>query len=463
MKDSTSEDIIKNIGRVPYLRMFLVLLCVVILAFSIFTHYFVIIPFKGLLLENTVNEAKRTAIHLKKMFILGDDWIDTTKKDHVFHLNILELLDDFEIIKLKMFKRDGTVIYSTDPSEVGDKINSSEFKGIVAKGQIYSKIVEKDHYSTDGKKQTQSVAEIFIPIMSGDQFTGSFEIYYDLSQKNKQFALLQLKTATILILLLVTLVIFVVIILYNGSKVSLNKKKAEEAVINLNDSLMELVHEQTMEIQVTQRTSIEALAKLAEYNDTDTGQHLNRIQMYVRILLEDLADDSLYSQYINRDLYIEDVVLASILHDIGKTAIPESILNKPAKLTESEFEVIKGHTVIAGTLLNTANEVFVNQFDKDSYLALARDIATYHHEKWDGTGYPEGLKGEEIPLCARIVALADVYDALTSKRPYKEPWSHKDAYQEIILHDEKHFDPEIVKSFKKKAERFLSISKEYEG
>lgn len=223
----------------------------------------------------------------------------------------------------------------------------------------------------------------------------------------------------------------------------------------INKLFKVLVDQKTEEILLTQKTSIEALAILAEYNDTDTGDHLKRIQEFVRILTEELKNNSKYSDYlIAKENYVNEIMLASLLHDIGKVAIDQNILKKPGKLTEIEFESMKNHTTIAGEMLNRANNVFLDNFKKDSYLALARDIAYHHHEKWDGSGYPDGLMGEKIPLSGRIVAVADVYDALTSRRIYKEAWSHEDAVDEIKKGSGTHFDPEVVNSFLNVCDRF---------
>ncbi len=235
--------------------------------------------------------------------------------------------------------------------------------------------------------------------------------------------------------------------------------KAETMLRKSEIHLKELVDEKTREIQLTQRTSIQALATLAEYNDTDTGEHLNRIQRYVRLLATRLRVESPYSEYLGKkDTYIDELELASLLHDIGKVAIPKEILTKPGKLTSDEFDLIKEHTSIAGEMLEKANKIFMENYNRDSYLALARDIAFFHHEKWDGSGYPSGLKGESIPLSARIVAVADVYDALTSKRSYKNAWSHEDAVNEIIKGRGKHFDPVLVDIFQTVVNEFNEIS-----
>jgi HD-GYP domain-containing protein (c-di-GMP phosphodiesterase class II) len=212
--------------------------------------------------------------------------------------------------------------------------------------------------------------------------------------------------------------------------------------------LDKLIAEKFFEIELTQRTSIEALATVAEHSDSETGIHLRRIQEYVLTLTEELLSDSPYNDYIqSKATYIEELVVASVLHDIGKIVIPSRILLKPGRLTPEEFDEIKKHTVVAGEMLARANNIFLDHIGKDSYLALARDIAMYHHEKWDGSGYSRGLKGEDIPLSARIVALCDVYDAVTTDRVYKKAWTHDEAVKMILKNRGTHFDPVVTDAF----------------
>ena len=196
------------------------------------------------------------------------------------------------------------------------------------------------------------------------------------------------------------------------------------------------------DVQNTRAGTILGLAKLAEFRDKDTGRHLERIREYTRILAEEMAKHSKYKGYITKE-YRDDISLSSILHDIGKVGVPDSILLKPGKLTSREFEEIKEHVLLGGDTLNTID----SRIDGRSFLTIGKEIAYHHHEKWDGTGYPDGLKGEDIPLSARLVGLADVYDALTSKRSYKDAYSHKKAKKIIIDERGKHFDPDIVDAF----------------
>jgi PAS domain S-box-containing protein len=201
--------------------------------------------------------------------------------------------------------------------------------------------------------------------------------------------------------------------------------------------------------------TILGLAKLAEYRDEGTGKHLERIREYSRLIAEQMAKLPKYRGYITT-AYIEDIYRSSILHDIGKVGIPDAILLKPEELTEDEFEVIKTHTVLGGEALNAIDA----RIEGKSFLTLGKEIAYHHHEKWDGSGYPMGLNADQIPLSARMVALADVYDALTSKRFYKEAYSHDRAREIIVGLRGSHFDPDVVDVFLKVEDHFRQICKE---
>lgn len=195
-----------------------------------------------------------------------------------------------------------------------------------------------------------------------------------------------------------------------------------------------------------------SLAKLAESRDNDTGTHLERIREYCRILAEQLSHTEAYHDVIDSD-YIRTIYMTSPLHDIGKVGIPDAVLLKPGRLTPDEFEIMKGHANIGYQTL----EAVVQTHPSAEFLRFARDIAWTHHEKWDGSGYPRGLTGEDIPLCGRIVAVADVYDALTTKRVYKPAYEHREARQIIIEGRGQHFDPCIVDAFLEREQEFLLV------
>jgi len=209
-------------------------------------------------------------------------------------------------------------------------------------------------------------------------------------------------------------------------------------------------------LEASHAATILGLAKLAEYRDEDTGSHLERIREYSRILAERLSGTPEYEKYIS-DNYIEDIFTSSILHDIGKVGIPDAILRKPAGLTDDEFEIIKTHTTLGGEAI----EAIEKRIEGQSFLTIGKEIAYHHHEKWDGSGYPNGYRAEEIPLSARIIALADVYDALTSKRAYKEAFSHQDAINMITKLKGSHFDPNVVDAFLSSENEFKEIADAY--
>lgn len=198
-----------------------------------------------------------------------------------------------------------------------------------------------------------------------------------------------------------------------------------------------------------------SLAKLAESRDPETGAHLERIREYCRLLAQHLSQYSPYRDQIDAD-YVRTIFLTSPLHDIGKVGIPDHVLLKPGRLTPAEFEIMKQHAVIGSQTLDAA----IQAQPTAEYLRFARDIAWSHHEKYDGSGYPRGLAGDEIPLCGRIVAVADVYDALTTKRVYKPAFSHEKAREIILAGRGKDFDPHVVDAFITREQEFIAIKRQ---
>lgn len=216
------------------------------------------------------------------------------------------------------------------------------------------------------------------------------------------------------------------------------------------------------DLKRTQMLALTKLAELAEKRDPDTGEHLQRIPRYCRALAEALRHDSLYAPVLDDD-YIERLVEASSLHDIGKVGIPDAILLKPGPLSDAEFAIMQQHALIGADVLSGAE-----------FMQMAHDMALSHHERYDGSGYPNGLAGEAIPLPARIVALADTYDALTTRRAYKEAYSHQQAFEMIkepLPHDRvsawlaeqsgRHFDPHVMEAFLRSEAEFRKICEEF--
>ncbi len=230
----------------------------------------------------------------------------------------------------------------------------------------------------------------------------------------------------------------------------LKVKEYNDYMINYQQKLEQDVQKRTLELQMAfakiKKTSLDTIYRLsraAEYKDDDTGAHLKRMSNYAASVAKDLG---------LQEKTVESILYAAPMHDVGKIGIPDRILAKPGKLTSVEWEIMKLHVDIGVRILEGAEEGF---------LKLAEVIAQNHHEKWDGTGYPQGLKGKDIPLAGRIVAIADVFDALTSKRPYKEPFSVEKSIDIIKQGRGNHFDPEVTDSFLSIIDEILVIKDQF--
>jgi len=196
-----------------------------------------------------------------------------------------------------------------------------------------------------------------------------------------------------------------------------------------------------------QHSTILALARLSERRDNETGKHIERVSLYCELTARGLRADGHYVDAITDD-FVDDLVRSAPLHDIGKVGIPDAILLKPGKLTPAEWEIMKTHSEIGA---HTLDDV-IRENKNPGFLEMGRDIAWCHHEKWDGGGYPRGISGEDIPLSARILAIADIYDALTTERPYKQAWTHEKAIDWLSGLGGNHLDPHVVTTFLKRAE-----------
>jgi putative two-component system response regulator len=229
----------------------------------------------------------------------------------------------------------------------------------------------------------------------------------------------------------------------------------EAGLAEANARLEKQVRERTQSLLRTRNAVVFGLAKLAESRDCDTGEHLERIRSYVTILATEMAKTH---TEIDRH-YVADLAVASSLHDIGKVGVPDAILLKPGRLDETERHTIEQHTVMGNECLQAVQK----QLEEDDFLELARQIAIGHHEHWDGNGYPQRLQGNDIPLSARIVALADCYDALTTVRPYKKAFPHVEAREWIVSRYATQFDPVVVEAFVAREEDFIRTNISYNG
>lgn len=237
----------------------------------------------------------------------------------------------------------------------------------------------------------------------------------------------------------------------------LSLKRASDFLRDKNAYLESEVQRRAQEITAIQDVTILAMASLAETRDPETGNHIRRTQNYVKALALHLRDDPRYRETLT-DSYIDLLYKSAPLHDIGKVGIPDRILLKPGRFTPDEFELMKTHTTLGFKAIQHAESALGTPV---AFLEMAKEIALYHQEKWDGSGYPEGLSGEAIPLSARLMALADVYDALISRRVYKEGMPHEKAVGIIIDGRGSHFAPDLVDVFMAIEDQFREIAQRF--
>lgn len=235
-----------------------------------------------------------------------------------------------------------------------------------------------------------------------------------------------------------------------------NERHYRQELEQYNERLKIKVAEQVGEITSAQMAAIFATSKLAESKDPETGAHLERLRIFCKILATDLTRFEQFATEVTAD-FIDCIYAASPLHDIGKVGVPDTILLKPDKLTSDEWSIMQTHTTIGANTLRAVAE----KHPGNNFIRMGIEIAESHHEKWNGTGYPYGLKGNAIPLSARILALADVYDALTSERCYKRAFSHTESRQIILEGAGNHFDPEIVQAFLRCEQAFIAVKQQY--
>ncbi|GAB1368747.1 two-component system response regulator [Azonexus hydrophilus] len=240
-------------------------------------------------------------------------------------------------------------------------------------------------------------------------------------------------------------------------RAQLELKRARDILSDHNAYLEQEVARRMAENQLIQEVSIHALAHLAETRDPETGNHLRRTQEYVRTLARGLKHHPRFSHYLD-ERTIGQLAQSAPLHDIGKVGIPDHILLKPGKLTPDEWAIMKTHAEIGAEAIAQA---IADSARPVEFLQIAQEIARGHHEKWDGSGYPRGLAGDGIPISARLMALADVFDALICARVYKPPMPYEEAYSIIVSGSGTHFDPDVVDAFIREFDTFKRIADNY--
>ncbi len=222
-----------------------------------------------------------------------------------------------------------------------------------------------------------------------------------------------------------------------------------------NEELQEMVEEKVKEISDSQLSTLVAITNLSESRDNFTGKHIERTGIFCKVIAEEMLKKGLYGDVVDEE-FVKGLTHAASLHDIGKIGIPDAILMKKGKLSEEEFEIMKSHTTIGAMTLQNV----LAMYPQNEFISLGIELAISHHERWNGRGYPAGLAGEDIPVSGRIMALADVYDAVRSRRPYKEPFSHEKSVEIIREERGQHFDPVVVDIFLENSDLFKQISED---
>ena len=354
-----------------------------------------------------------------------------------------------DVLKIKIYDMNGHTIYSSDKRQIGEDKSSNGGFRLARTGMPNSELNYRGEFGAfDGEVYDRNLVSSYLPVLDGGGAVEAVaEIYTDrtpaIANADESLRLL----AMLLVPLFYATNGILVLLVWH----------ADRARQRQNDRLEYLVTERTSELLQTRDATIYAFAVLAETRDSDTGNHIRRTQRYVRALAQELRNDHHFANTLT-DESVELLFKSAPLHDIGKVGIPDNILLKPGKLTSEEFAVMKCHPTIGRDAILAAESVLGAE---NGFLRFAREIAYSHQEKWDGSGYPEGLSGAAIPLSARLMAVADVYDALISRRVYKPPFSHATAVQIITQGSGAHFDPDIVAAFSRIADEFNAIACKY--
>jgi HD-GYP domain-containing protein (c-di-GMP phosphodiesterase class II) len=345
-----------------------------------------------------------------------------------------ELLSLGNIFRVKIWGRDGKILWSDQAELIGQKFPDNDGFQEAMAGVVASENAILEKAENIDEKNRGVTLEIYSPVFRGSTVVGVVELYeadHDLFAQIERNTLITWGLVVVAgaILWLLLFIIFL---------------RAYRAQVRTHNELVE-----------TQDVTIFALAYQAELRDRQTGKHLERTAIYVRILGEELAALPQYRAYLT-PAYLTDLVKSAPLHDIGKVGIADSILLKPAQLTPQERVEINKHCEFGARVLQIAEKKLPFQ----SFLTIAIQLTLFHHEKWDGTGYPHGLRGDAIPLSGRIMALADNYDALRTERPYKKAFPHEDTRGIIEGLRGTHFDPALVDAFMRREQDFRRISEE---
>lgn len=416
------------------LIQFTLIIFLAVLAVSLFLGFFI----TGKMADETVrvhtrlypaiveHEVLRSANLIS--FMKNPDREITEEIDTLFS----DIVESDEVFRVKIWRTDGTVIWSDNKDAVGKKYSANPDFIKAMTGVVSYSMERPEEKEQESDRGRGHILEIYIPIREKASIIGVVELYED---ANKLIAEIKDRSAYVWRIVIGSGALLYVLLFSLFFSAYRREKHSNKNLQSTRDALIYM------------------LAYLAELRDIETGRHLDRTSSYVRLLATELQKDSPYSEYLS-DEYVNDLVKASPLHDVGKVGIPDAILFKPGKLTDDEFNQMKRHTEYGAKVLREAAEKLTFR----SLLTMATQVAVGHHERWDGKGYPFGLAGDDIPLSARIMAVADVYDALRSKRTYKAEFDHIYSRDFILSQRGLQFDPWVVDAFHRGEQEFERIS-----
>jgi len=350
--------------------------------------------------------------------------------------SLMEILQKKDIFRFRLFDHSNHVIWSNikKNSEGKKDLQGNMESSKALSGIVSYKLVDQDKTGNGRKTFSGEILKIYIPVIYSGKIIGVAELHKQIPRL--ELYLYNNKYGFWYFVIIIGIALFASLFF-----IFLKANRTQSVILK--------------RLEQTQDVTIFALAYQAELHDNETGKHLDRTAAYVKLLAEELSSIKKYRPYLTAG-YIADLVKSAPLHDIGKVGIPDSILKKPGPLSQDEFAVIKKHCEYSVEILEKAS----SKLSFRSFLNIAIQIAGNHHEKWDGSGYPKGLSGEAIPLSGRIMALADAYDAMRTRRVYKDSFQHDKCIRIITEESGKHFDPDIVNAFLRHEREFLEISEE---
>jgi len=358
----------------------------------------------------------------------------------------LDIKSGLEVLKENKINDNYDLIFQSISSQIEEYLTMSEtLQGYIDSGKIS---IAKDYVNNVINKKLISI------ISQIDSVEEQINADVVVAQNSLKYSLINISIISVVAIIVIILTTLFIVYLCN--KITSKLEDYSDILEFKVDKQSKEITEHNNRIMGIQNSTIDAMASLIESRDGDTGSHIARTSAYVRMLAVTAREQGYFTNTLTKD-YIEFLVKAAPMHDIGKINVPDSILKKPGILTFDEYTVMQNHTKEGGRIIREA----LGTIEEVEFINIASDVATFHHEKWDGSGYPYGLKADEIPISARIMAVADVFDALVSERCYKRAYSFEEAMKIIDDNRGKHFDPIISRLFIENQEKVREIMEEF--